>query len=200
MSGRRSAISRTCAADHPAGDRDHGRAELDGALVDADAAGEQPVAVGVVHDAARRGAGRGQRPGAHPRPQPQVAAGVGDQRGPAAGTAGAVHGDDLRARHGQQAERVGLPQVLLAWSSAARPGRSRLTSPPPVTPGLGQPVRLQPARREQPVDQCPQPASCSAGPLSRPASPRRRARTSAPGRAGELDAAMWINLGLRRLR
>ena len=37
----------------------------------------------------------GQRPRAHPRPQLQVGAGVADQRGPAAGAAGPVHGDQV---------------------------------------------------------------------------------------------------------
>ena len=36
---------------HAAGHRDHGGAELDRALVDAQPSGEQPVAVRVVHDA-----------------------------------------------------------------------------------------------------------------------------------------------------
>ena len=53
---------------HPAGDRHHRGAELDRALVQSEAAGEQPVAVGVVDDAGRPGAGGGQRPRAHARP------------------------------------------------------------------------------------------------------------------------------------
>ncbi len=118
---------------HAAGDRHHGGAELDRALVDAEAAGEQPVTVGVVHHAAGGGAGAAERPGAHPRPQPQVGAGVGDQGGAAAGTAGAVHGDHLGHGHGHHAERVGVPQVLLLVVGSR--GRSATDSPPPpVTP------------------------------------------------------------------
>ena len=121
---------------HAAGDRDHGRAELDGALVDAEAAGEQAVAVRVVHEAGRRGPGSGQRPRAHPGPQLQVGPGVGDQRRAAAGAARAVHGHDLLARHRQQPERVGIPQVALGGASAAgaawpgSPLRRRARPPP----------------------------------------------------------------------
>ena len=68
MSGCRSRISVTCRARHPAGDRHHGGAELDRALVEAQPAGEQPVPIGVVHDAARARARGRQRPRAHPRP------------------------------------------------------------------------------------------------------------------------------------
>ena len=117
--GRRSVMSSNLARRHPAGHRNDGRAQLDRALVDAEPAGEQAIAVRVVHDRARPGAGRGERPRAHPGPQLDVGPGVGDQRRAAAGAARPVHGDDLVARDGEQAERVVVPQVLLGGGRQA---------------------------------------------------------------------------------
>ena len=142
---------------HPAGDRNHRRAELDRALVDSEPAGEQSVPVGVVHDRAWPGAGRGQRPRAHPGPERDVGARVRDQRRPAAGPARSVHGDDLVARDREQPERVVLPQILLASSSAARPdpqgshrrrwSRQRLASRPAWRPPAASSRSISPRSR-----------------------------------------------------
>ena len=151
------------AGGHAAGDGDDGGAELDGALVDAEAAGEQAVAVGVVHDAGRGGAGRGQGAGAHPGPQPQVVTGVGDEGGTAAGAARAVHDDDVLAGHGEQAEGIGLPQVALGGER--QPGQvGQGQAGAAGDAGVAEPGGLEAAGDgEQQVDQGAQPVLLDGG-------------------------------------
>ncbi len=99
---------------HPAGDRDHGAAELLAPVVRAEPAGEQPVAVSVVQDVAGPAARRPDRAGHHGGPHVDVVPGVADHRGPAGGARAGVDPDHLLAGHREHAERVVLPQVGLA--------------------------------------------------------------------------------------
>jgi len=85
---------------HPAGDRDHRRAQPDGPVVHTDTTGEQPIAVGALHRAAPGGARPAERPRHHLRPHVDVVRGVRDERRPATRSRGPVHADDLILGHG----------------------------------------------------------------------------------------------------
>ena len=98
---------------HTAGHGHDGAAELLRAVVRAEAAGEQPVAVGVVQQVSRTPAGGSDGARHHRRPHVEVVPGVTDD-GRATGRArGRVHPGDLVARHGEHAEGVVLAQVGL---------------------------------------------------------------------------------------
>jgi hypothetical protein len=88
-------------------------------VVEAEAAGEQPVAVGVVDEHPRAHAGHRHRTRHHLAPDVEVAGGVADDRRPPTGAAGGVHAHEPLARHRQQPERVVLAQVLLAGEGQA---------------------------------------------------------------------------------
>ena len=105
---------------HPAGDRDDRAAQLLGAVVRAQAAGEQPVPVRDVHHVAGPAAGGADGPGHQPRPGPDVVAGVADDGRPAGGAGGGVHPRDLLAGHGEHAERVVVAQVRLVGERELR--------------------------------------------------------------------------------
>ena len=108
---------------HAAGDRDDGAAELLGAVVRAEAAGEQPVAVGVVQDVARPAAGGADAARHHRGPHVEVVGGVADDGRPARRTARRVHAHHLLARHREHPERVVVAQVGLAGER--QPGQVR---------------------------------------------------------------------------
>ena len=99
---------------HAAGDRDDRAAELLRAVVRAQPAGEQAVAVGVVQLVARPPAGRADRAGHDRGPGVDVALGVADDGRPAGGAGGGVDAADLVLRDGEHAERVVVAQVGLA--------------------------------------------------------------------------------------
>ena len=98
---------------HPAAHRDDGAAQPLGAVVGAEAAGEQAVAVGDVADVARPAARGADRARHQVGPVVDVAARVADHGGLARGAAGGVDAHHLLPRHGEQAERVGVAQVGL---------------------------------------------------------------------------------------
>ena len=148
----------------PRGHRQHGGAERDATLVDADATREQPVAVRVLDGRLRCRSRRGQRAGAHAGPELEVAAGVADQRGPPAGAAAAVHRDDLLARHRQHPERVRVPEIPLR---RRRQRRQVLDIGRGPDPRVLQPVPLHPVLGQQPVHQPPQRAQLQGRPLVR---------------------------------
>ena len=108
---------------HPARDRDDRRAEPLDAVVRAEAAGEQAVAVGVVHLVAGPPAGRAEGAGHHLGPDVEVARGVADDRRLAGGAGRGVDAADPVLRDGEHAERVVLPQVGLARGGEASRGR-----------------------------------------------------------------------------
>jgi len=81
--------------------------------VEAQPAGEQAVAVGVVQQVARPAAGGEDRARHDVRPHVEVGLRVADDGGLAGGAAGGVQAGDPLARHGEQAEGIGLAQVLL---------------------------------------------------------------------------------------
>ena len=96
-----------------AGDRDRQRAERLGALMEAEPAREQSVPVGVVHDHAGAHARHRHAARHHLRPDVEVVLRVGDDRRAPARAAGRVDAPQRGPRHGQQAERVVLAQVVL---------------------------------------------------------------------------------------
>ena len=111
---------------HAARNRDHRAAELLRAVVRAESAGEQSVAVRHMHDvagAAARGADRARHDS---RPGVDVLRRVADHRRLAGRSARRVQPHHLLARHGEQAERVVVAQVLLQREREPRQVRQRL--------------------------------------------------------------------------
>ena len=78
--GSKSTISCTCRVGHAAGDRDDRAAEPLGAVVRAEPAGEQPVAVGHVHDVPGPAAGGADRARHHLGPGVEVVVRVARRR------------------------------------------------------------------------------------------------------------------------
>ena len=99
----------------PAGHRNHRAAQPLGAVVRAEAAGEQAVSVRHVHDVAGAAARGADRTCDQIRPGVDVLARVADHGGLARRAAGRVDAHDLLARHREHAERVVVAQVLLGW-------------------------------------------------------------------------------------
>ena len=79
----------------------------------AEAAGEQAVAVGDMHDVAGPAARGADRAGDEIAPVVDVAAGVADDGRLAGGAGGSVQAHDLLARRGEHAEGIGIAQVAL---------------------------------------------------------------------------------------
>ena len=104
---------------HAAGHRHHGAAEPLGAVVRAEPAGEQAVAIGVVHDVARPRAGAGDAARHQVGPEIDVALGVADHGGLAGRAGGGVQPHHLLARHREQAERIGVAHVGLGGERKA---------------------------------------------------------------------------------
>ena len=86
--------------------RDDGAAEGFGAVVEAEAAGEEPVAICVVELVARPAAGGTDRAGHDPRPDGEIAFAVADDRRPAGRAARGMNAGDLRRRHGEHSEGI----------------------------------------------------------------------------------------------
>ena len=104
---------------HAAGDRDHAAAEPLRAVVRAEPAGEQTIAVGDVHlhaGFAARGADRARH---EIRPGVDVAARVADDGGLAGGAGRGVDANDVFLRNREHAERVMFPQILLGGERKA---------------------------------------------------------------------------------
>ncbi len=93
--------------------RHDGASEALGAVVRAEPAGEQTVAVGDVHDVAGSAAGCSNRARHEQRPRVDVLRGVADDRRLARRAAGRVNAHDLFARHREHAERIVGAQVVL---------------------------------------------------------------------------------------
>ena len=96
-----------------AGHRDDRGAEGLDAVVGAEAAGEQAVAVGVVHHVAAGDPGHHQAAGDDRGPQGDVRLGVADHGGLAGGARTGVHADDVVHGGGEQPEGVVVAQVVL---------------------------------------------------------------------------------------
>jgi hypothetical protein len=105
---------------HAARHRDDGRAEPLGALVEAQPAGEQAVAVGVVDEHPRMHAGHAQAARHELGPRLEVRACVADHRRPAAGPARGVDANELLASDREEAERVVVAEVGLGGEREAR--------------------------------------------------------------------------------
>ena len=101
------------AGGHAAGGRDHRAARALRAVVRAQPAGEQPVAVGDVHLVPGAAARRPDRPGHHVGPHVQVLLGVADHGRPPGRAAGGVQPAHLVHRHREHPERVAVAQVGL---------------------------------------------------------------------------------------
>jgi len=98
---------------HAGRHRHDGRAEPLGALVKAEPAREQPVAVGVVDDGAWPDAGHREAAGHDMGPRLEIGGGIADDGRLAPRPAGGVDADELLARHGEQPEGVVLAQLAL---------------------------------------------------------------------------------------
>jgi hypothetical protein len=96
-----------------AGDRQDDGAEALAAAVQAEAAGEQTVAVGVLQHVAGLHAAGGQRAGDEVGPQRHVAGRVADRGGVAGRARRGVHAHHALAGYGEHAERVVVAQVDL---------------------------------------------------------------------------------------
>ena len=96
-----------------AGHGDDGGTHRLRAVVEAQAPGEETVAVGVLHDVAGTHAAGPERPAHHFRPDVQVAARVRDHGRLAGGPGGGVDAHDLVHRHREQPERIGVAEVRL---------------------------------------------------------------------------------------
>ncbi|MCY1260404.1 hypothetical protein D9M70_86500 [compost metagenome] len=95
------------------GHRDHRTAQAFGAVVRAEAAGEQAVAVGNVHFVATMATSGADRARNHVGPGVDVVLGVADHGRFAGGAAGRVQAHDVVHRHGKHAVGVVVPQVGL---------------------------------------------------------------------------------------
>ena len=105
---------------HAARHRHDRAAEPLRAVVHAEPAGEQAIAVGVVQDVARPRAGAGDAARHQVRPQVDVALGVADDRRLAGGAGGGVQPHGLLARHREQPERIGVAHVGLGGERKPR--------------------------------------------------------------------------------
>jgi hypothetical protein len=94
-------------------DGNDGGAEAFRAVVGAEAAGEQAIAVGVLDDVARVQAAGGEAAHHDLGPHRHVVLGVGHDDGLAGGAAGGVHAHDVPQRGGEEPEGVGVAQVGL---------------------------------------------------------------------------------------
>ena len=129
-SGSKSRISSDLPLGHPAGDRDDRAPEPLGAGVGPEAAGEQAVAVGVVHAVARADAGRADRAGDEQRPGVEVVSRRADDRRPTGRAGRGVDPDDL-ARAARRTSRTGTARAGRPWSvngNRARSASSRQSS------------------------------------------------------------------------
>jgi hypothetical protein len=146
-----------------AGDGNDGGADALGAVVGAEAAGEQAIAVGVLDDVARVQSAGGEAAHHHLRPHRHVVLGVGHNDGLARGAARGVQAHDLLERTGEQPEGVGVAQVELAGEGQLGQVVKRAESPRRQVAGVHalaeqldalagvshdglQPVELQPAQ------------------------------------------------------
>ena len=98
---------------HAAGDRDHRAAEPLGAVMRAEPAGEQAIAVGDMNLHAGPSAGGADRARHQVRPVVDVGLGVSDHGRLAGGARRSVDADDPVLRHREHAERIIRPQVGL---------------------------------------------------------------------------------------
>ncbi len=98
---------------HAAGDRHHRAAEPFGAVMRAEAAGEQAVAIGVVHQHAGAAAGGADRARHHVRPDVDIALRVADHDRLAGRARGRMHANQLFARHCEHVEGIIVAKIGL---------------------------------------------------------------------------------------
>ena len=96
---------------HAAGDRHHRQSEPLGAVMEAEPAGEQPVAVGILRQHAGPAAGRAHRARDDVGPGLDVVAAIADHRRLAGRAGGGVDAQQLVARHRHQPERIIVAQL-----------------------------------------------------------------------------------------
>ena len=93
--------------------RDHGAAEPLRTAMEAEAAGEEAIAVGDVHHVAGSRAGGAQAAGDEAGPHLKIGLCVANHGGDAGGAARRVDADDLLARHREHAEGIVAAEVFL---------------------------------------------------------------------------------------
>ena len=98
---------------HAAGHRHHGAAEPLGAVMRAEAAGEQAIAIGIVHDHAGAAAGGADRARHHLRPHVDIGPGIADHDRLAGGAGRSVNADQFFARHREHVEGIIVAQIGL---------------------------------------------------------------------------------------
>ncbi len=167
-----------------AGDRHHRAAQALGAAVRAQAAGEQAVAVGVVHQVAAPHAGAGHRTRHQVGPAVQVAGRIADDGGLAGRARRGMHARERLDRPREEAEGVVVAQVGLDHEGQA-----------PQVVEAGHRIRMQArgvaaahAARARSSRRC---AAPRAG--ARAAAPRGRRATSSPAPgAGRPAEVKWL--------
>ena len=106
-------ISATCRSVDPAGDRHDHAAEPLGAVMRAEPAGEEAVAIGVVHDVARSRARAGEQRAIRSDQVSMSFLRIADHRRLAGRAGRGVHAHELLARHREHAERIIVAQIRL---------------------------------------------------------------------------------------
>ena len=104
---------------HAAGYRDDCAAELLRAVVIAEAAGEEAVAVGYMRHHTPAPAGGAHRPRHDLAPCVEIVARIADHRWLPGRARGSVNAGELTSRHGQKTERIVGPQVRLGGEGKA---------------------------------------------------------------------------------
>ncbi len=152
ISGRKSRDQLDLALGHAARHRHHGAAEPLGAVMGAQAAREQAVAVDDVHQIARAPAGGPDRARADFGPDFDVGPGVADHGRLTGGAGRGVDAQDLRAGHGEHPERVMPTQVVLGrereFPEVSKPAQVVRMDARPIErrPVMGNPL-VDPAQR-----------------------------------------------------
>ncbi len=98
---------------HAAGNRHHRAAELFGAVMHTEPAGEQAIAVGIVNDHPRAAAGGADRARHHVRPDVDIPLRVADHDRLAGRARGRVDADQFFARHREHAKGIIVAEVGL---------------------------------------------------------------------------------------
>src|SRR5262249_7000754 len=117
-------------------------AEPLGSVMEAEAAGEEAIAVGDVDERARPTSGRGQRTRAAVRPRHEIRRGVGDDRRLAARARGGMDAHALLERHLQEPERIGVSELGLDAEGQSRQ-RLELDSEPLLQTLALEPLELR---------------------------------------------------------
>ena len=110
----------TLALGGTARDRHHGAAEPLRPVMDAEAAREQPITVGVMNDIARQRTCAGKRARHEIGPAFEIFPGIADHGRFAGRAGGGMQAAQILARHGKHAERIIVPKIRFGGEGKAR--------------------------------------------------------------------------------